>query len=44
MTQRDVAGEELEGLVRRTAEAAKALIRGVVRGYIALAPHAGTTR
>jgi ketosteroid isomerase-like protein len=40
MTQRDVAGEELEGLVRRTAEAAKALIRGDVRGYIALAPHA----
>ena len=40
MAQRDVAGEELDGLVRRTAEAAKALIRGDVRGYIALAPHA----
>ncbi len=40
MTQRNVAGEELDGLVRRTAEAAKALIRGHVRDYIALAPHA----
>ena len=39
MTHRDVAGEELDGLVRRTAEAAKALIRGDVSGYIALAPH-----
>jgi ketosteroid isomerase-like protein len=40
VTQRNVAGEELDGLVRRTAEAAKALIRGHVRDYIALAPHA----
>ena len=40
VAQRDVAGEELDGLVRRTAEAASALIRGDVRGYIALAPHA----
>ena len=40
MAQRTIAGEELDGLVRRTAEAAKALIRGDVRDYIALAPHA----
>ena len=40
MAQRNIAGEELDGLVRRTEEAAKALIRGDVRDYIALAPHA----
>ena len=40
MAHRDVADEELDGLVRRTAQAAKALISGDVRGYIALAPHA----
>jgi ketosteroid isomerase-like protein len=40
MAQRNVGDEELAELVRRTAEAASALIRGDVRTYLALAPHA----
>ena len=40
MAQGNPTDEELAELVRRTAEAASALIRGDVRDYIALAPHA----
>jgi ketosteroid isomerase-like protein len=40
MAHRNATETELDELVRRTAEAASALIRGDVRDYIALAPHA----
>ena len=40
MAQANVTNEEFAELVRRTEEAACALIRGDVRDYIALAPHA----
>jgi ketosteroid isomerase-like protein len=41
MTVTDHSDEELAALVRRTAEAASAFIRGDIRTYIALLPHAG---
>ena len=40
MAQRNVSDEELAELFRRTAEAASALIRGDIRTYITLIPHA----
>jgi ketosteroid isomerase-like protein len=40
MTRENVTNKELAGLIRRTAEAASTLIRGDVRAYLALAPHA----
>jgi ketosteroid isomerase-like protein len=40
MTVTDGADEELAALVRRVAAAASALIRGDVRGYVELLPHA----
>ena len=40
MAQANPTDEELAELVRRTAEAASALIRGDVRTYLALVPHA----
>jgi ketosteroid isomerase-like protein len=40
MTQSTVTDEDLAALVRRTAEAAAALIRGDVRRYFALVRHA----
>src|SRR5262245_52091546 len=40
MAQSTVTDEDLAALVRRTAEAASALISGDVRGYFALIPHA----
>jgi ketosteroid isomerase-like protein len=40
MAQTTVTDEELAALVRRTAEAASALIGGDVRRYFALIPHA----
>jgi ketosteroid isomerase-like protein len=40
MAQRNVSDEELAELIRRTAEAASALIRGDVRTYLTLIPHA----
>ena len=40
MAQGNVTEEELAELARRTAEAASALIRGDVRAYLALVPHA----
>jgi ketosteroid isomerase-like protein len=40
MAQSTVADDELAALIRRTAEAAAALIRGDVRRYFALIPHA----
>ena len=40
MAQSNVTEEEFAALIRRTAEAASALIRGDVRRYFALIPHA----
>jgi ketosteroid isomerase-like protein len=40
MAQSNITDEDLAALVRRTAEAASALIRGDVRRYFALIPHA----
>lgn len=40
MAQRTVSDEELAELIRRTGEAASALIRGDIRTYITLLPHA----
>ena len=40
MAQRTVTDADLSALIRRTAEAASALIRGDARGYYALLPHA----
>ena len=40
MAHGNVTDEELADLIRRTAEAASALIRGDVRAYITLLPHA----
>ena len=40
MAHGNVTDEELAELVRRTAEAASALIRGDIRTYITLIPHA----
>jgi ketosteroid isomerase-like protein len=40
MAHENVSDEELATLIRRTAEAAKALIRGDIRAYLTLIPHA----
>jgi ketosteroid isomerase-like protein len=40
MAQRTVSDEELAELIRRSGEAASALIRGDIRTYITLIPHA----
>src|ERR687893_3327938 len=40
MAHENVTDEELAELIRRTAEAASALIRGDIRTYITLIPHA----
>ncbi|HET7270940.1 MAG TPA: nuclear transport factor 2 family protein [Rubrobacter sp.] len=40
MAQRTVSDEELAELIRRTGEAASALIRGDIRAYITLLQHA----
>src|SRR5215203_1571804 len=40
MAYRDVTDEELAELIRRTAEAASALIRGDIRTYLTLLKHA----
>ena len=40
MAHGNVSDEELAELIRRTAEAASALIRGDIRTYITLVPHA----
>src|ERR671938_1276554 len=40
MAHRNVTDEELAQLIRRTAEAASALIRGDIRTYLTLIPHA----
>ncbi len=40
MAQGNVTDKELAELVRRTAEAASALIRGDIRAYLTLVPHA----
>jgi len=40
MAHRHVTDEELAELIRRTAQAASALIRGDVRTYLTLIPHA----
>src|SRR5215207_11266050 len=40
MAHRNVTDEELAELIGRTAEAASALIRGDVRTYLTLIPHA----
>ena len=39
MPNEDVSQEEIDELVRRTTEAAKAYIRGDLRAYLALLPH-----
>src|SRR3954453_9575242 len=41
MAHRNVNDEELAELIRRSAEAASALIRGDIRAYLTLIPHAG---
>jgi len=40
MAHENIGDEELAELIRRTAEAASALIRGDIRTYITLIPHA----
>ena len=40
MAHENVTDEELAELIRRTAEAASALIRGDIRTYLTLIPHA----
>ena len=40
MTRENVTNEELAELIRRTAEAASALILGDIRTYLTLIPHA----
>jgi ketosteroid isomerase-like protein len=40
MTQGNVTDEEVADLIRQTAEAASALIRGDIRSYVALVRHA----
>jgi ketosteroid isomerase-like protein len=40
MTQGNIADEEVADLIRRTAEAASALIRGDIRTYVTLVRHA----
>ena len=40
MAHENVTNKELAELIRRTAEAASALIRGDIRTYLKLVPHA----
>ena len=40
MTAATLPNEEITALVRRVTEAAEALIRGDIRGYVALIKHA----
>ena len=40
MAHENIGDEELAELIRRTAEAASALIRGEIRTYLTLVPHA----
>ena len=40
MAREDVTDEERAALIRRTEEAASALIRGDIRTYVTLTPHA----